>query len=170
MQVLDDSTQVADRSDRALPSWPGLTAVLVAVAFGLLIGLWIGRDDPSVIVVPEGAELTERQAEMLEVVRDYGEAWRANDIDAMASRMTPNAVVRYPENGWEFRPSDGTLEAWIAHPRYRTLQFWSVRVVDESRVVLFGEVESEGVRWISIIELTPTGDPLVVRESIEWWI
>ena len=48
MQVLDDSTQdvEVDRSGRTLPSWPGLTAVLVAMALGLLLGLWIGRDDP----------------------------------------------------------------------------------------------------------------------------
>jgi len=156
-------------ADRTVPRWPGVAAFLVAIALGLLIGLWIERDDGAAHLVADGSDLTERQADMLDIAERYGDAWRANDRDTMAASMTPNGVIRYPQNGWEFSPSDGTLGPWIANERYRTLELWPRQVVDEDRIVLFGEVESEGVRWISIVEFTSTGDPLIISETIHWW-
>jgi hypothetical protein len=118
-------------------------------------------------VVAGGGALTEWQQQMVEVVEGYVKAWQANDGDAAAAFMRPEAVVEYPQLGGTYLPSDGTLQARISgNPAYRTLRVVPPMTVHGNQIALPGIVDSMSLPFTSIIQFTANGEPKITRETI----
>ena len=96
--------------------WIVAVVGVVALAAGVLVGSrFDGEEATSDVVTVEGAELTDRQQEMVELVRAYQAAWEDLDGDAAASLMTPNAQFSMPQEGDDrVTPADGSLQEFMA--------------------------------------------------------
>lgn len=139
----------------------------VAVMATLVLGAGCGDDgaDPG-SVSPGAEELTDRQSEMVDVVEGYVQAWAATDGDAVASFMTDDGVVVYPEQGWTFSVTDRSLQDRVTNGPYATLHTLDPKLVYENRIVLAGRIDSMDLPWLSVVAFTETGDVEIVSETI----
>jgi hypothetical protein len=137
-----------------------LLALIPATACG-------GNDDVSPdALTASGAEITERQRDMLDFTDEYVAAWGDTDGDAVASFMTPDGYIEYPEDDAAFFVSDGTLQQRVSNGPYETLHAHAPRLVYGDRVVLMGRIDALSLDWLSVIRFTTSGDPLIVSETI----
>lgn len=168
------STTLEARSDLDHPRATGrrlgvVFLVVAALAVGLATGLLVSAtfDDGSApeYVTPGGGQLTDRQALMLDVVEQYGDAWHSTDGEGVASFMTQDASVEYPEEEMRFEVADGSLQTRVANGPYASMDEYEPMMVFDDRVVLTGQVEPS-IRWLSILRFTTTGEVKVVSETI----
>lgn len=152
------------------PRWSRALIVLVVLACGLLGGwLMAPRTDPGGAVrhvTPGASVLTERQLEMVDVVEQYLDGWRATDGDRVAAFMTENAYVEYPEEGVRVEVADGSLQHRISTGPYGTLENLDPMVVYEDRIVLTGRIDELSIPWLSVVRFTVVGDVKIVSETI----
>ncbi len=130
------------------------------------VGCDSGNDASADEVTVNGAEITDRQRDMLDIVDGYVAAWSATDGDAVASFMTPDAYIEYPERDEVFLVSDGTLQERVSNGPYATLHAHAPAVVYDDRVVLMGRIDALDLDWLSVIRFTTSDPPLIVSETI----
>jgi len=138
-------------------------AGVVLVTVGSLAGCGSASTD---LATPGTEALSERQMEMVDVVRDYVAAWQDTNGEEAASYMTSNAVFEYHEQGWTFNVADGSLQSRITDGPYDTLRTFEPMMVYNERIVLAGTIDSEEVDWVSVIRFTPRGEVKIVSETL----
>ena len=143
-----------------------VAALVVGLGVGLLIGTALDGGSDSDYVVAGAGQLTDRQTLMVEVVEQYGDAWRATDGERVASFMTEDAYVEYPEEGWRFEVADGSVQDRVMNGPYASLEEFSPMMVFDDRIVLTGRVGSVSVRWLSVLHFTSTGDVKIISETL----
>ena len=99
-----------------------IAALVVGLGVGLLIGTALDGGSDSSYVVAGAGQLTDRQTLMLEVVEQYGDAWRATDGERVAPFMTEDAYVEYPEEGWRFEVAYGSVQDRVINGPYASLE------------------------------------------------
>jgi hypothetical protein len=142
-----------------------VAALVVGLATGLLVSATLDDGSAPEYVTPGGGQLTDRQALMLDVVEQYADAWHSTDGDGVASFMTQDAYVEYPEQGMRFEVADGSLQARVTNGPYASMVEYEPLMVFDDRVVLTGQV-GPSIRWLSILRFTTTGDVKIVSERI----
>ncbi len=136
---------------------------LIALLLGGLVG-WVIRgedsgDVPS-IVVAGGEEPTSRQEQMVEFHRDYIEAWRRGDVEAIRALYVPEGTltfngVTYGVASEEFADFVGLgtvselLEPHLAHGS-----------------TMFNFVEVVGTASENTLRFTPSGELLLIEHVI----
>jgi hypothetical protein len=174
-QVVDPpvSTAPAPRRSRR-PVVLTLAAVVLLLA-GVAIGWLLRGDDttPAPVYVGEGvvvggAELTERQAEMVDLTKQYVTAWMDGDGEAVASFMVEEGYVEMPELQKVLRVDDGSLQEWVtdfggtmAIPNELNQP---IEVLDD-HVVLTGYSETLDADWMITIVFTESGEVKIVSDS-----
>jgi hypothetical protein len=117
-------------------------------------------------VVPGGAALTERQRVMVSVVERYVAAWQATDGEGVASFMTADGYIQYPEDNMTYLVSDGTLQTRVTNGPYSTLHALAPMTVYDNWIVLSGRIDSLTMNWLSVVRFTSSGDVRIISESI----
>ncbi|MBK9178713.1 MAG: hypothetical protein IPM45_03900 [Acidimicrobiales bacterium] len=111
-----------------------------------------------------GGELTERQAEMVDVAAQYVEAWMAEDGEAVASFMTADGYLDMPELGRVERVDDGSLQEWVSTFGEIPNELNDPMVVSGNQVALIGHLESFG-DWVIVLEFTDSGPVQIVSDT-----
>jgi hypothetical protein len=163
-------------SDRTAKT--GALVTVVALVVGALILAACGDDDTSapafvggsgnpVVVdgeVTDRDALTDRQLEMVEVARDYVNAWIDKDGDAVASFMTSDGYVVLL--GQTFRVDDGTLQEWVEGTVSEIPnELNDPLVVYGDSVVLVGYSERVSSDWMITLRFTGSGDVKIESDS-----
>lgn len=117
-------------------------------------------------IVPGGAALSERQREMVSMVEPYIAAWQATDGDGVASFMTTDGYIQYPEDNSIYRVSDGTLQERVTNGPYDTLHTVAPMTVYDNWIVLSGRIDSMSLDWLSVVRFTSSGDLKIMSETI----
>ena len=117
-------------------------------------------------IVPGGAALNERQREMVSMIESYLAAWQATDGDGVASFMTTDGYIQYPEDNTIFRVSDETLQERVTNGPYDTLHTVAPMTVYDNWIVLSGRIDSIGLNWLSVVRFTSGGDVKIMSETI----
>lgn len=143
-----------------------ITVILLLALVLPTIGCDSSNDVSPDAVTVNGTEITDRQRDMLDIVDEYVAAWSATDGDAVASFMSPDAYVEYPERNEVFLVSDGTLQERVANGPYATLQAHAPALVYGDRVVLMGRIDALDLDWLSVIRFTASDPPLIVSETL----
>jgi hypothetical protein len=117
-------------------------------------------------VVPGGTALTERQREMVTMVEQYVAAWHATDGEGVASLMTADGYIQYPEDDTIYRVSDKTLQARVTDGPYSTLHALEPMTVYDNWVVLSGRIDSFSLNWLSVVRFTSSGEVRIISETI----
>lgn len=153
---------------------------VVALVVGALVLAACGDDDTSapafvaglgdtVVVggeVTDRDALTDRQREMVEVARDYVDAWIDKDGDAVASFMTSDGYVELPELNQTFRVDDGTLQEWVEGTLSEIPnELNDPLVVSGNQVVVVGYAERVDSDWMITLEFAGSGDVKIERDS-----
>ncbi len=123
-------------------------------------------NDSSVYVHPGKEEVSERQSQMVEVLRRYLEAWKSKDGDMVASYMTDDAVFEYYEQDETYSVADGALQARISNGPYDSMRTFEPVMVYNNRIALTGTVDAVGVEWLSVIRFTRSGDVKIEKETL----
>ena len=168
---------------RQVPSHrTGNTGLLIAVVV-LVVGVFVlaacGDDDsagPAFVagefantVVIDGEEtnrdaLTDRQLEMVEIARNYVNAWIDNDGDAVASFMTSNGFVELL--GQTYRADDGTLQEWVEGTLSEIPnELNDPLVVSGDQIVLVGYSERLETDWMITLRFTGSGEVQIESDS-----
>lgn len=157
-----------------------VVAVVALVVGGLVLAACGDDDDTSApafvaglgdTVVVDGEvtdrdALTDRQQEMVEVARDYVNAWIDKDGDAVASFMTSDGYVVLPELNQTFRVDDGTLQEWVEGTLSEIPnELNDPLVVSGNQVVVVGYAERVDSDWMITLEFTGSGDVKIERDS-----
>ena len=156
-----------------------LVAVVVLVVGAFVLGACSDDDDsagPAFVagefgntVVIDGEEtnrdaLTDRQLEMVEVARNYVNAWIDNDGDAVASFMTSDGYVELL--GQTYRADDGTLQEWVEGTLSEIPnELNDPLVVSGDQIVLVGYSEQLDTDWMITLEFTGSGDVQIESDS-----
>jgi hypothetical protein len=125
-----------------------------------------GEDASPDVVTASGTDITERQRDMLDITEEYVAAWGDTDGDAVASFMTPEGFIDYPEDDEVFFVGDGPLQQRVSNGPYTTLHAHAPKLVYDDRVVLMGRIDALSLNWLSVIRFTTTGEPLIISETI----
>jgi hypothetical protein len=180
------AAQVTTPPEQETPRRRSRTGLLVAVVavVALVVGGtagWLLRGDDgasspafvaglgdAVVVGGEVADrdaLTDRQLEMVEVGRDYVNAWIEEDGEAVASFMTPDGYVTLLNQ--TFRVDDGTLQEWVEGPLADIPnELNDPMVVSGNQVVFVGYSERAlGSDWMITLEFTDSGDVKIMSDS-----
>lgn len=136
------------------------------IVIGLLIGLlggWLifGSDDA---ITVDGAGLTDRQTEMLEMIDTDFAAWQDNDVDLVLSHYTETAA--FVARGVEYRVADGGLADYVASFSLASSmeQIGPNVVVDGNTVMSFHTFG--GGTFTNVFHFTPSGDVLIARHEV----
>lgn len=150
--------------DRRATRGPWLLAGMVVI--GLLIGLlggWLlfGSDD---VITVDGSTLTDRQAEMIDVINDDFAAWQDNDVDRALSYYTDRGT--FIALGEEYLVEDGSLAEYVTGffgaPNME--EVGPDVIVDGNTVITFHTYA--GTTYTNIFTFTSTGDVLIVRHEV----
>lgn len=147
--------------------WP--LAVVAALSVGMFVGplVWDGSMGQSAVVTRNGVELAERQAQMVDVATQYIAAWQANDGDAVASFMTPGASFSHADLADSYSVANGSLQTLVSDTAvYRTMQLDEPILVDGDHVILVGRIGSMDLDFVSMLDFTSAGQPLIEREIV----
>lgn len=145
----------------------GLVLVLVAVLALVLggVGGWMIRGDDastSDVVLAGGGDLTARQEQMLDLVRDAEEAWQAGDVDAVLAMFAPNG--RFEAFDAVYRVSDGSLASYIERGEWGSLGVYEPVLVRDDTMLTFHEFG--GRLYSEEFTFTPDGELLIVSHVI----
>ncbi|MGI9645527.1 MAG: hypothetical protein ACR2O6_09490 [Ilumatobacteraceae bacterium] len=138
---------------------------VVALVLGGLAGWLLRGDDGGVddVVVVNGAELTDRQQQMLDIGDEYYTALREGDGDALASLFVPQGYSTI--QGTQFRVDDGSLARVVNGGGNIGLQVYEpVLVFDDTLVYTMNNAGNT----IEVMKFTPSGDVLIIRSSVTW--
>lgn len=143
---------------------PGLMVGMVVI--GLLIGLlggWLLFGSVDVITV-DGSGLTDRQAEMVEMIEEDFAAWQDNDVDRVLSLYTDTGV--FVALGEDYRVADGSLANYVTSfsgaPRMEAVG--PEVIVDGNTVISFHTYA--GTTYTNIFDFTSRGEVLIGRHEV----
>ncbi len=140
--------------------------MIVALLFGVLAGYALfGSDDSSSTdpVVAGGGDLTPRQEQMVELIRDNADAWRAGDGDAVVAHYAE--AGRAELLGTTIRADDGSLARYVENVSLSGLDVLEPMLVSEDTIVFFHTGVGRGV-LTDIMEFTRTGEVLITSHEI----
>lgn len=154
-----------ERQDTSQGSRGSLIAAIAAVAAlmaGILLGflIWGGDDSSSpAAVVVDGAELTARQEQMVELINEGEAAWQRGDRAAIVDMFTEDGTLTV--FGTEF---EGPMiaEGVTTQPSLDVLE---PMLFDDTRVLTFHYVAGFGT-LVEVFEFTETGEVLIVSHEI----
>lgn len=141
-------------------------AAIVALMLGLLAGFLVwGTDDTSSTapVAVGGSELTTRQEQMVDLVDDYVEAWRAGDGEAAAALFTDDGV--FTIDGTEFRVDDGGLARVVAERRTPALDVIEPVLLNDTGMLHFHTIDGMNVDS-DLYRFTADGELLIISHEI----
>lgn len=143
-------------ANRVVAAW----VALLALAAGC------GDDGDQGYASPGTDKLTDRQTEMLDIAEDYAAGWTAKDGNAVALFMTDAGVVVYPEEGWTFSVTDGSLQDRVTNGPYSTSRTLDPMLIYGDRIVLTGRIDALDLAWLSILKFTRTGEVKIISETL----
>ncbi len=144
-------------------SWVTLIAALVALVLGLLGGYLLrGSDDvdPTAPVVVGGAALTDRQAQMVDLVDDYVVAWQRGDGAAAESMFTDDGVL--DAFGAVRTADDGGIAGYVAATPTPLLRLPDPVLIDDHQMLMLHTIDGS-MNSGNLMTFTETGDLLIVR-------
>lgn len=168
MTTMETTKHTGHEPEQTKPSQRHPLAIaLVAIVALLLAGLggWMlrGSDDESDAVVVAGAQLTDRQEEMLRVAEEYELARANGDVDAVLELFVPQGVINL--NGDIYRADDGSMAGFVAGLSAPSRVDLDPVLVHEDLVV---SVLSYGGNNAQMLKFTPSGEVLIIRSVIVW--
>lgn len=143
-------------------------AILVVVALLALvlggIGGWMlrGSDAPGDIIVAGEGDLTERQADMLDVMRDAELAWQSNDADGVLALYAPNGTFEAFDT--VYRVDDGTFADYVEMGSWSSLEVHEPVLVRGNEILTFHTFG--GQTYTESMTFTSTGDLLITSHVI----
>lgn len=140
--------------------------VLVAV-LALILGLvggWFARgsDGDAEILLAGQGELTERQEQMLDLVRDYEAAWHSGDGEAVAAFYTDRGFADM--GGTIYRVDDGGLQGFVDSSTWASLDVLEPMLVKGDTVLNFHSYT--GGTYVNVTEFTNEGELLIVTHTV----
>ena len=140
--------------------------VLVAVLALILgaVGGWFARGsdgDPTILLAGEG-ELTERQAQMVDVYEEAEAAWHAGDGEAVAALFTDDGYGRFL--GSTYQVGDGGLDRYVESGAWNSLDVLEPVLVKGNTVLNFHIYR--GSTYTNVVEFTTEGELLMVSHTI----
>jgi hypothetical protein len=143
-----------------------LIGVLIALALGVLAGfvLW-GTDDTTstAAVAAGGTELTPRQEQMVDLVDDYGVAWRNGDSEAAAAMFTENGALTV--FGTEYPVEGDALAGYISAFPQPTLDLLEPVLVSDDGMIMFHTIAGMGT-FSDVFRFTADGELLIISHEI----
>ena len=140
--------------------------VLVAVLALILgaVGGWFARgsDGESTILLAGEGELTERQAQMVDVYEEAEAAWHAGDGEAVAALFTDNGYGRFL--GTTYQVDDGSVERYVESGTWNSLDVLEPVLVNGNTMLNFHIYA--GSTYTNVIEFTAEGELLIVSHTI----
>lgn len=148
------------------PSRLPLTAILavLALALGGIVG-WIVRGDgagePDILLAGDG-DISARQEQMLDVVRDRAQAWKDGDVDAVLAGFTPTGT--FEAFGNVYRVDDGSLAAYVETGTWTSLEVQEPVLVRGNELFTFHRYG--GGNYSELFTFTETGELLITSHVI----
>lgn len=169
MTEVDAQAPLEAPAEPELRSWSWLIVGLVVVALMVIavaIGWLLRGDDGGSddLVVVNGAELTERQEEMLRVGEEFYAAVGEGDGDKAASLFVPRGYVETLQARGQLRIDDGSLAQRVSNAPSVEL-YEPVLVFDDTLVYTMYRT---GRDMTEVMQFTPSGDVLIIRTAITW--
>ena len=136
------------------------------IVIGLLIGLlggWLifGSDDA---ITVDGSGLTDRQAEMLDMLDTDFAAWQDNDVDLVLSHYTERAA--FVASGVVYPVADGSLADFVsAFLQASDMEQIGPKVVVDGNTVMSFHTFGGGT-FTNVFHFTPSGDVLIARHEV----
>lgn len=147
---------------------PRYLVMAVVAVLALLVGGvagWMLNDDgtttPGIVLAGEG-ELSARQEQMLDVVRDAEVAWQRNDVDAILALYAPSATFEAFDT--VYRVADGSFESYIESGSWGSLEVDEPMLVRGDDVLTFHRFG--GRLYSEAFSFTPTGELLITSHVI----
>lgn len=140
-----------------------IVAVL-ALALGGVAGWMLngGEDTTAGIVLAGDGELSARQEQMLELVRDNEQAWQSNDFDAILALYAPDGTFEAFDT--VYRVDDGSFESFLESGQWSSLEVYEPMLVRGNEVLTFHRFG--GQPYSESISFTPTGELLITSHVI----
>ena len=139
-------------------------AVVLALMAGGLVG-WTVRgsesgEAASIVLAGEG-ELTARQEEMVGFLRDYIQAWRDGDAQALEAMYVPNGT--FTPLGTEVRTDDGSFADYVGRRSWSSKELLEPILVHGNEVVSFHT--TDGDVYMNTARFTTDGELLLVSHE-----
>ena len=164
-----ERTREDTRAVPAPPSSRGMRMALLAVVAVLALVLggvagWMlrGADDPGDVVLAGDGELTARQEQMIDVIREAEAAWQSNDVDAILGVYAPDAT--YEAFDTVYRMDDGSFAAYIEGGSWSSLEVYAPVLVRGNTALTFHRFG--GQSYSESMTFTSAGDLLVTSHVI----
>jgi hypothetical protein len=159
---------------------PIIVAAIAALVVGLLVGGLVGwalrgdsgTDAPAAVTGADGAALTERQREMVDMHSRLVAAMQANDGSAAAALFSSTGVLDFVKSNQELRVADGSLQEMVDAgvncyvDAANGFTIHAPMVVDSDLVVATGV--NAGAPFVAVTEFTPFGPVQIERHEISW--
>lgn len=157
-----DAAKVSTVANR--PWWTLGLVALVALVIGLAGG-WLARGsdgDPDAVTVG-GVELTDRQADMVDIVSgDYIDAWHAGDGEAVAAFFTDNGQAEFL--GTTIPVAGGGVADYVDRGSWASLTPHQPVLVFENTVVSYHDYMNS--TYVNSIDFTASGELKIVSHTI----
>jgi hypothetical protein len=135
--------------------------VVLALALGGAIGWMIRGDGDGDIVLAGEGELTARQGQMLDAVRDLEQLWQDGDTDGILEMFTPNGTFEAFDT--VYRVDDGTLAGFVDGGDWSSLDVFEPILVHGNEVLTFhrfgGQIYTESLTFTA-------GDDLLIVSHV----
>jgi hypothetical protein len=142
---------------------PTIIAVLALVIGGVAGWMLRGTDDTDIAVAGDG-DLTARQEQMVDLVRDAEQAWQAGDADGVVALFAPNGTFEAEAFGRVYRAGDGSLAGYIEAGNWTSLDVLEPMLVNGNDVLTFHNYG--GQTYSEKFTFTTTGDLLILSHVI----
>lgn len=144
-------------------TWWLLAAVAVlALAAGLVIGRATAPSDEPAYLAGGGA-LSDRQEQMVDVLDEVEQAWRAGDAEALSAAFVPTGSAT--DGNASYRIDDGALATYVTGGDWSSLTVLEPVLVDGNTVTFYYTVN--GTPYLGSVVFTGTGDVLAVHHKID---
>jgi hypothetical protein len=152
---------------RRIPVVGSVLALLVALLVGGMTGWFVrgGVDDSRDLVVAGQTQLTDRQADIADFMREYEAAWQQGDGDAVVSMFTPGGTATFL--GTTYRVDDGSLAEYVDSGNWASLDVLEpILVGGGNQAVSFHTFN--GATYVNIVQFTGQGELLLVGHQITY--
>ncbi len=150
---------------RRVPILGAVLALLVALLVGGASG-WLVRgsiDDSRDLVVAGQTQLTDRQADIADFMREYEAAWQEGDGDAVVSMFASYGTATLL--GTTYRVDDGSLAEYVDSGNWASLDVLEpILVGGGNRAVSFHTFN--GATYVDIVQFTGDGELLLVSHEV----
>ena len=159
--------QLPEEANRQAPTGRPIGMFVLVAVLALILGLvggWFARGsdgDAEMLLAGEG-ELTARQEQMLDLMRDYEAAWQSGDGDAVAAFYTDQGFADM--RGTIYRVDDGSLQGFVESTTWGSLDVLEPMLVKGDTVLSFHTYT--GGTYVNVTEFTNEGELLVVIHTV----